>query len=59
MSLEHEREQAEVLFATSRAIQASFESSFQPTIQLYLILHHLIRSAQAETFNLKIFTLLI
>ena len=48
---------ASVLFSTTRAMEVSFENSFQPTIQLYIVLPQLLRQFVSEQFSLVIFTI--
>ncbi len=50
-------ETSEVLWQTARVMEVSLESSFQPTIQLYIIFPVLIRTMTAPTFSLRLFTL--
>lgn len=50
-------EASEVLWQTARVMEVSLESSFQPTIQLYLIFPVLVRTMTAQTFSLRLFTL--
>ena len=45
---ENKIEMASVLFSTTRAMEVSFENSFQPTIQLYIILPQLLRQFVSE-----------
>ena len=49
-------EMSEVLFSTARVMEVSLESSFQPTIQLYIIFPVLVREMTADSFSLRIFT---
>ena len=49
-------EMSEVLFSTARVMEVSLESSFQPTLQLYIMFPVLMRSFKATTFDLTIFT---
>jgi hypothetical protein len=49
-------EASEVLYSTARVMEVSLESSFQPTIQLYIMLPVLMRSLTAQTFTFKVFT---
>ena len=49
-------EASEVLFSTARVMEVSLESSFQPTIQLYLMFPQLLKTFKADTFNLTIAT---
>ena len=49
-------EMSEVLFSTARVMEVSLESSFQPTIQLYIIFPVLVREMTARSFSLRIFT---
>jgi len=48
-------EMSEVLFSTARVMEVSLESSFQPTIQLYIIFPALVREMTASTFDFRIF----
>ncbi|XP_040571622.1 uncharacterized protein [Lepeophtheirus salmonis] len=49
-------ETSEVLYSTARVMEVSLESSFQPTIQLYIIFPVLMRTMTAQSFSLRIFT---
>lgn len=49
-------EASEVLWSTARVMEVSLESSFQPTIQLYILFPSLIKTMTAPTFSLKLFT---
>merc|ERR1719507_1014433 len=53
---ERKIEASEVLFSTARVMEVSLESSFQPTIQLYLMFPQLIKTFKANTFSLTIAT---
>ena len=51
-------ETSEVLYSTARVMEVSLESSFQPTIQLYLLFPALIENfTNSEKIDIKIFTL--
>ena len=51
-------ETSEVLYSTARVMEVSLESSFQPTIQLYLLFPALIQNlSQENKIDFKIFTL--
>ena len=52
---EKKHEQSEMLWNTARVMEVSLESSFQPTIQLYVIFPVLLRTLLAEHYSLKIF----
>eukprot|EP00095_Tigriopus_kingsejongensis_P008429 maker-scaffold1302_size49677-snap-gene-0.18 protein:Tk08429 transcript:maker-scaffold1302_size49677-snap-gene-0.18-mRNA-1 annotation:"hypothetical protein DAPPUDRAFT_43071" len=49
-------EASEVLYSTARVMEVSLESSFQPTIQLYIIFPVLVRTLTASSFSFRIFT---
>lgn len=49
-------ETSEVLYSTARVMEVSLESSFQPTIQLYIMFPVLVRTMTASSFSLRIFT---
>ena len=49
-------EASEVLFSTARVMEVSLESSFQPTIQLYIMFPQLMKTFKANTFSLTIAT---
>ena len=53
---ERKIEASEVLFSTARVMEVSLESSFQPTIQLYLMFPQLMKTFKANTFSLTIAT---
>ena len=44
MTREKKLETSEVLYSTARVMEVSLESSFQPTVQLYLLLPSLIKN---------------
>ena len=50
-------ETSEVLYSTARVMEVSLESSFQPTIQLYLLFPSLIENFDRNKIDIKIFTL--
>ena len=50
-------ETSEVLYSTARVMEVSLESSFQPTIQLYLLFPALIENFNHQKIDIKIFTL--
>ena len=50
-------ETSEVLYSTARVMEVSLESSFQPTIQLYLLFPALIENFNHDKIDIKIFTL--
>ena len=52
---ERKIEMSEVLFSTARVMEVSLESSFQPTIQLYIIFPELMRTFKANTFSFTLF----
>ena len=49
-------EASEVLYSTARVMEVSLESSFQPTIQLYILFPVLVRTMTASSFSFRIFT---
>lgn len=49
-------EASEVLFATARVMEVSLESSFQPTIQLYILFPVLMRTMTANYFTFRLFS---
>ena len=49
-------EASEVLYSTARVMEVSLESSFQPTVQLYIMFPVLVRTMTASSFSLRIFT---
>ena len=53
---ERKIEASEVLFSTARVMEVSLESSFQPTIQLYIMFPQLLKTFKANTFSLTIAT---
>ncbi|XP_023333011.1 uncharacterized protein LOC111704873 [Eurytemora carolleeae] len=50
-------ETSEVLYSTARVMEVSLESSFQPTIQLYLLFPTLVQQIEGEKFVFQVFTL--
>ena len=50
-------ETSEVLYSTARVMEVSLESSFQPTIQLYLLFPSLIENFGGTKIDIKLFTL--
>jgi hypothetical protein len=50
-------EASEVLFSTARVMEVSLESSFQPTIQLYLLFPVLVRTMTANYFSFRLFSI--
>jgi len=50
-------ETSEVLYSTARVMEVSLESSFQPTIQLYLLFPSLIENMNRHKIDIKLFTL--
>ncbi len=53
VNYEKKKEASEVMYHTSRVMEVGLESSFQPTIQLYLLLPALVRNlAHKENLNL-------
>merc|ERR1719264_1209483 len=50
-------ETSEVLYSTARVMEVSLESSFQPTIQLYLLFPALIENFNHDKIDIEIFTL--
>jgi len=50
-------ETSEVLYSTARVMEVSLESSFQPTIQLYLLFPSLIENFDRNKIDIKLFTL--
>ena len=57
MAREKKIETSEVLYSTARVMEVSLESSFQPTIQLYLLFPALIENFNHDKIDIKIFTL--
>jgi hypothetical protein len=49
-------EASEVLFSTARVMEVSLESSFQPTIQLYIMFPVLVRTMTANYFSFRLFS---
>ena len=49
-------EESEVLWGITRVMEVSLESSFQPTIQLYILFPILVKTLTASKFSLRIFT---
>ena len=49
-------ETSEVLYSTARVMEVSLESSFQPTIQLYLLFPALIQNFDNDKIDIKLFT---
>ncbi len=49
-------EASEVLYATARVMEVSLESSFQPTIQLYILFPVLVRTMTANYFSFRLFS---
>jgi len=49
-------ETSEVLYSTARVMEVSLESSFQPTIQLYLLFPSLIENFDRNKIDIKLFT---
>jgi len=49
-------ETSEVLYSTARVMEVSLESSFQPTIQLYLLFPTLVQQVEGEKFVFQVFT---
>jgi len=49
-------ETSEVLYSTARVMEVSLESSFQPTIQLYLLFPIVFNQVEGDRFTLQIFT---
>jgi hypothetical protein len=49
-------ETSEVLYSTARVMEVSLESSFQPTIQLYLLFPTLVQQIDREKFVFQVFT---
>jgi len=49
-------ETSEVLYSTARVMEVSLESSFQPTIQLYLLFPTLVQQVEGDKFVFQVFT---
>ncbi len=50
-------EASEVLFSTARVMEVSLESSFQPTIQLYILFPVLVQNVTANYFSFRLFSI--